>query len=131
ALGGNDAASMSGGGGFLVNPNSENAEMAWELLKFMNSKESVTQGAGDTPKITQREDVNAEILDVDPMLKYIAEDVLPVTHYRPGLAQYPQVSVAMQEASEAVVTGTSADDAAADYQSALERIVGDDAVNGG
>jgi len=54
-----------------------------------------------------------------------------VTHYRPGLAQYPQVSVAMQEASEAVVTGTSADDAAADYQSALERIVGDDAVNGG
>ncbi|MEJ7563115.1 MAG: extracellular solute-binding protein [Ilumatobacteraceae bacterium] len=112
ALGGNDAASMSGGGGFLVNPNSENAEMAWELLKFMNSKESVTQGAGDTPKITQREDVNAEILDVDPMLKYIAEEVLPVTHYRPGLAQYPQVSVAMQEASEAVVTGTSADDAA-------------------
>ena len=131
ALGGNDAASMSGGGGFLVNPNSENPEMAWELLKFMNSKESVIQGAGDTPKITQREDVNAEILDVDPMLKYIAEEVLPVTHYRPGLAEYPQVSVAMQEATETVATGGSAEDAAAEYQSALEEIVGADAVSGG
>lgn len=131
ALGGNDAASMSGGGGFLVNPNSDNPEMAWELLKFMNSEESVIQAAGDTPKITQREDVNAEILDVDPMLQYIAEEVLPVTHYRPGLAEYPQVSVALQEATEQVVTGTSAEDAAAEYQSALESIVGADAVNGG
>jgi hypothetical protein len=30
-----------------------------------------------------------------------------------------------------VVTGTSAEDAAADYQAALEGIVGADAVNGG
>ena len=38
------------------------------------------------------------------------------------------MSVALQEAVESVVTGTSPEDAAADYQSALEEIVGADAV---
>ena len=64
------------------------------------------------------------------MLSYIADEVLPVTHFRPGLAEYPQVSVALQEAVESVVTGTSPEDAAADYQAALEEIVGADAVAG-
>jgi len=131
ALGGLDGASMSGGGVWTIGPNTEHAAEAWALLAFMNSADQVTAGLGGQPRITARDDVNAEVLADDPMLSYIAESVLPVTHFRPGLAEYPTVSVALQEAVEAVVTGTSAEDAAADYQAALEEIVGADAVNGG
>lgn len=131
ALGGFDGASMSGGGVWTVNPNSDNAAMAWQLLTFMNSKDAVIQGLGGQPRITARDDVNSEVLADDPMLAFVGDTVLPVTHYRPGLAEYPEVSVALQEAVEAVVTGDSPEDAAAQYQSALEDIVGADAVNGG
>lgn len=131
ALGGLDGASMSGGGVWTIGPNTENAAEAWALLTFMNSADQVTLGLGDQPRITARDDVNSAVLADDAMLTYIAETVLPVTHYRPALAEYPTVSVALQEAVEAVVTGTSAEDAAADYQAAVEEIVGADAVNGG
>jgi multiple sugar transport system substrate-binding protein len=131
ALGGLDYASMSGGGAWVLNPHTENADMAWALMTFMNSADQIKARLGDSAQVTARDDVNAEVLSNDPLLSFIADEVLPVTHYRPGLAEYPQVSVALQEAVESVVTGTSPEDAAADYQSALEDIVGADAVNGG
>jgi multiple sugar transport system substrate-binding protein len=131
ALGGFDGASMSGGGLSVINPNTDHPAEAWELLSFMNAPEQVISGLAGQPRITARDDVNAEILADDPLLSFIAEEVLPVTHFRPALAEYPQASVALQEAVEAAVTGTSAEDAAAEYQSALEGIVGADAVTGG
>jgi multiple sugar transport system substrate-binding protein len=97
----------------------------------MNSAEQIEARLAGTAQVTARDDVNAAVLANDPMLTYVAEDILPITHYRPSFAEYPQVSVALQEAVESVVTGTSAEDAAADYQAALEGIVGADAVNGG
>lgn len=131
ALGGLDGASMSGGGVWTLNPNTEHPAEAWALITFMNSAEQVTSGLGGEARITARDDVNAEVLAGDPMLSYIAEQVFPLTHFRPGLAEYPLVSVALQEAVEAVVTGTSPEDAAADYQAAVEEIVGADAVASG
>ena len=68
ALGGLDGASMSGGGVWTMNPNTEHPAEAWALLTFMNSAEQVTAGLGGQPRITNREDVNAEILADDPML---------------------------------------------------------------
>ena len=130
ALGGLDYASMSGGGAWVLNPNTADPAMAWALMTFMNSADQIKARLGDSAQVTARDDVNAEVLSNDPLLSFIANEVLPVTHYRPGLAEYPEVSVALQEAVEAVVTGTSPEDAAADYQSALEGIVGADAVTG-
>jgi multiple sugar transport system substrate-binding protein len=69
-------------------------------------------------------DVNKEVLAGDPMLNFIAEKVLPLTAFRPPLAVYPQVSVALQEATAAVVSGKSVDQAAAEYQKKVEGIVG-------
>ena len=82
-------------------------------------------------QVTARDDVNAEVLANDPMLSFMAEEVLPLTHYRPSLAEYPQVSVALQEAVESVVTGTSPEDAPPTTRRRCEEIVGADAVNGG
>ncbi len=127
-LNGQDFVSMSGGGGYVLNPNTEAPQEAWELLACMNSKDATLAFVGDVPRITQRADVNSQILSGDPMLSFVANEVLPITAYRPGFAIYPQVSVAMQDASEDVVNGSSADEAAAGFGAAVTELAGPEAV---
>ncbi|MGB4136476.1 MAG: extracellular solute-binding protein, partial [Microbacterium sp.] len=108
---GQDFVSMSGGTGRVLNPNSKHAELAWELLAFMNSPEAFEARTAGTLSITPRNDVNEKILASDKMLTFVSDEVLPITSYRPGLAAYPQVSVLLQQATLDVVTGTSVADA--------------------
>jgi multiple sugar transport system substrate-binding protein len=128
---GQDFVSMSGGGIRVVNPKTEYPQQAWELLEFMNSAAATKAYLGDSAQVTQREDVNSEVLSGDPMLNFIATEVLPITRYRPGLADYPKVSTALQQATADVVAGKSADEAATGYQEALVKAVGEDSVAGG
>ncbi len=121
---GQDFVSMSGGGGRVLNPATEFPQQAWELLTFMNSAEATTELVGDGARLTQREDVNDEILANDPMLSFIADEVVPLSAYRPGLAVYPQISVALQQATLDVVTGMTPEEAAAAYQEAVEAALG-------
>ncbi|HEX6075662.1 MAG TPA: extracellular solute-binding protein [Micromonosporaceae bacterium] len=121
---GQDFVSMSGGGARVINPKTDFPQQAWELLQFMNSAEATKAQLGGGARITHRQDVNAEVLRNDPMLTFVSERVLPLTAFRPGLAEYPEVSLVLQEATLAVVDGTSPEDAAADYQAKLEKIVG-------
>ncbi|MCG5214905.1 extracellular solute-binding protein [Streptosporangium sp. KLBMP 9127] len=123
---GQDFVSMSGGSARVLNPFSENAAAAWELLAFMHSAEATEAelAMADEARITARTDVNDKVLADDPMLGFISEKVLPLTAYRPPLAVYPQVSTALQEATAAIVSGTSPDEAAATYQRKLEGLVG-------
>jgi multiple sugar transport system substrate-binding protein len=129
-INGQDFVSMSGGTGRVLNPNSDNPELAWELLAFMNSAPAYEERNATTISITPRTDVNDAILAEDPMLTYVSEQVLPITAYRPPLAAYPQVSAALQQATLDVVSGTSVDDAMAAYVDAVRDIAGDDAVSG-
>ncbi|MEZ7132467.1 extracellular solute-binding protein [Nonomuraea sp. AD125B] len=122
---GQDFVSMSGGALRTVNPNSKHPKEAFELLAFTLSPEALKEETKDgNVRITPRTDVNKEILAGQPLLTFISEKVLPLTAYRPPVAVYPQVSVALQEATAAVVGGTTPDQAAADYQKKLEGIVG-------
>jgi multiple sugar transport system substrate-binding protein len=116
--------SMSGGSVSVLNPSTKYPQQAFDLLAFMNSAEMHKARTAGTPEITSRTDVNREILAGDPFLSFISEKVLPITSYRPGLAVYPQVSTALQEATAAVVSGRSVDQAAADYTKKLEGVVG-------
>ncbi|MQY09260.1 extracellular solute-binding protein [Actinomadura macrotermitis] len=116
--------SMSGGAVTVLNPSTKHPQQAFELLAFMNSPEMHKARTAGTPEITSRDDVNREILKGDPLLSFIAGKVLPLTAYRPGIALYPQVSAALQEATAAVVSGKSPDEAAAQYTKKLEGIVG-------
>ncbi|MFT4233442.1 MAG: extracellular solute-binding protein [Microbacterium sp.] len=127
-INGQDFVSMSGGTGRVLNPNSEHADLAWELLAYMNSADAYVARTADAVAITPRTDVNETILADDPMLSFVNDEVLPITTYRPGLAEYPQVSVLLQQATLDVVTGTSVDDAIETYDEGLEDIVGSDAV---
>ncbi len=130
-INGQDLVSMSGGAGRVLNPNTENPELAWELLAFMSSAEAFKAYAEESVAITPREDVNAEILAGDPMLTFISEKVLPITTYRPGLAAYPEVSIALQEATADVVSGKSVDEALAAYAEEVADIVGEENVDNG
>lgn len=119
-----DFVSMSGGSGYFLNPNTQYPQQAWELLTFMSSPEALIELIGSQPRITARGDVNEDVLDSDPMLGFVAEEVLPITNYRPGLAAYPQVSAALQQATADIVSGKSVDEAAQAYQKAVEKAVG-------
>jgi multiple sugar transport system substrate-binding protein len=121
---GQDFVSMSGGGGRVLNPNSEHPEHAWDLMTFLDSPEALLERHKDDPRITSRDDVNAELI-ADEMIAFIAEEVLPITFYRPGLEEYPRVSIALQEATAAAADGVTGVEAAGQYQAALEGIVGD------
>jgi multiple sugar transport system substrate-binding protein len=128
---GQDFVSMSGGSIRVINPNTKYPQQAWELLQFINSAEATKARLGGTAQITQRNDVNKDVLSGDPMLSFIATKVLPITRFRPGLADYPKVSSALQQATADVISGKSPDEAASGYQQAMEKAVGADKVSGG
>ncbi len=130
-INGQDFVSMSGGTARVLNPGSSNPGLAWELLAFMSSAEAFEARAAGTLSISPRNDVNAELLASDPMLSFVSEQVLPITSYRPGLAEYPEVSSLLQQATLDVVMGTAVDDAVKTYVSGLQGIVGSDAVKSG
>lgn len=121
---GQNFVSMSGGGGYVINPNTDYPQQAWELLTFMNSAEAYTeQVERGVVGISPREDVNAQEL-TDPMLGFVADEVLPITAYRPGFAVYPQVSVAIQEATADVVAGQAPAEVSATYGSSVAEATG-------
>jgi multiple sugar transport system substrate-binding protein len=126
---GQDFVSASGGTGRIINPNTEHPQEAWELLSFMGSYDAQVEYVAVEPRITGRNDVNETGIADDPMLSFVASEVLPLTWYRPGFEEYPQVSEAIYYMVENVVAGRSdIDAAAAEFQSTLESIVGPDNV---
>ncbi|RBQ18934.1 ABC transporter substrate-binding protein [Spongiactinospora rosea] len=127
-LRGQDFVSMSGGSARVLNPRSKHPALAWELLSFMHSAEAVTAELGGEARVTARTDVNDKVLGRDPMLSFVADEALPVTAYRPPLAVYPEVSAALQEATAAIVSGRSPEEAAAAYHRRLTELVGASAI---
>ncbi len=124
-VGGQNYVSISGGGGNVINPGTKYPHQAWQLLTFMSSQAAALRLAQiDAGSISQRKDVNAIALKNDPLSKFIANVALPHTYFRPSAAIYPQVSIAIQNATQEIVTGKSPEQAASDYQHALEKIVG-------
>lgn len=127
---GQDFVSASGGSGRVLNPNTEHPEEAWALLSYIGSEEAVTAFVEREPRITARQDVNDIAIGDDPMLSFVSDEVLPITWYRPGFEEYPQVSEQLQLATENISSGRSDVDAAiAEYVRNLEGIVGADNVN--
>ncbi|MGI9093211.1 MAG: extracellular solute-binding protein [Mycobacteriales bacterium] len=129
---GQNFVSISGGGDEVINPNTKYPQQAWELMQFMASKASVIAGLAGTAQITERSDVNAEVLKNDPLLSFINTKVLPITRFRPGLAVYSTtITTAIQQATLDVVTGKSVGQAAQTYQQTVEKAVGANAIQTG
>ncbi|MEU5836013.1 extracellular solute-binding protein [Streptomyces diacarni] len=123
-LGGRDHVSLSGGAVHVLNPHTRHPRAAFALLTALHSAAALRARLGDSAMITERDDVNDVVLDQDPMLRFCAEAALPVTAYRPPLAAYTAVSLALQEATAQVVAGKSPGQAARAYRKELSEVLG-------
>jgi len=123
---GQDFVSASGGTGFVLNANSANPELAWELMTYMFSKESLDALQQLQPRIRARLDVE---VPNDPVMSRIASEVLPLSTIRPQLPEYNQVSAQIQLMTERIVSGEMTPmEAMQAYDAAVTQIVGEDNV---
>ncbi|WP_323375357.1 ABC transporter substrate-binding protein [Streptomyces alkaliterrae] len=118
--------SMSGGWTWAIPAKAGNPDLAWEFVKALSTRENSVDFHVANAGIAVRGDVAA-----DPRYRRSMPGVefftglVEVTHYRPALPVYPQVSTAIQEAMEAVTTGdASADRAARTYDARVRSITG-------
>ena len=125
-LRGQDFVTISGGTGFVLNPNSNNGELAWEFMAFMNSQEALTVAQEYQPRIRVRDDVPVPGV---PFLTDTASALGPLTTARPNLAVYPEISFQAQLMTERVISGEMTPMQAMDaYARAVADIAGADNV---
>lgn len=123
---GQDFVTISGGTGFVLNPNSEHPQEAWELLSFMFSKPTVEALQAIQPRIRARTDV---AVTGDETMSRMVSNVMPLTTIRPQLPAYNQVSAEAQLMTERVVSGEmTPEEAMAAYDEAVTAIVGEENV---
>lgn len=123
---GQDFVTISGGTGFVLNPNTEHPEEAWALLAHMSSQDSQRAWELIQPRINFRDDVP---VGGDPAMTAMAETLLPLTTVRPQLPEYPQISVEAQLMTERVVSGEMLpEEAMAAFDEAVTELVGEDTV---
>lgn len=127
-IAGQDFVSMSGGGGYTINPNTKYPQQAWDLLTFMSSPDQIKAELGKTVRITANKKVNDQILTSDPGLKFIADKVVPLTRFRPSEEHYGSVSALLEEATGQIVSGKPIDEVAKNYQRGVVKLVGNDHV---
>lgn len=119
-----DFVTISGGTGFVLNPNSANPELAWELLAFMNSQEALAFAQQAQPRIRVRDDVP---VPNNPFLTNTAAALAPLTTARPNQSVYAEVSNQAQLMTERVVSGEMTPLQAMDsYARAVTDLVGAD-----
>lgn len=122
-LDGRDFVTISGGTGFVLNPNTGNPKEAWALLAFMNSQKALTAYQGFSERIRIRDDVP---VPNSTFLQDTAKALLPITTARPNDPNYEKVSAELQRMTEAVVSGNATpEEAMARYGDAVKKIVGE------
>ncbi|ABM06270.1 extracellular solute-binding protein [Arthrobacter sp. Rue61a] len=122
--------SMSGGWTLAVGAKSKNPELAFQFLTTALNKKNALAYDINNSQIAVRTDVASEpqYLAANPFVKDVS-DLVKVTHYRPATADYPRISSAVQVATESVITGKqSPEDAAAEYDATVRKLVGEDKV---
>lgn len=122
--------SMSGGWTLAASAHTDQPDLAFEFMAMALNHDNALWYAINNAQIAVRTDVASEpsYLESNPFVGDVSEAV-SVTHFRPANSDYPQISVAAQEATEAVITGAQTpEEAAAAYDAAVRQIVGDDNV---
>jgi multiple sugar transport system substrate-binding protein len=123
---GQDFVTISGGTGWILNPNTKSPDEAWALLAFMSGKDMQMEWEQLQPRINFRDDVPVA---GDPVMSAMADALLPLTTVRPMLPDYAKISSEAQLMTERVVSGEmSPADAMQAYADAVTEIAGADNV---
>jgi multiple sugar transport system substrate-binding protein len=130
---GTDVTSMSGGWTLAIGADSTHKSMAWDLISLALNTQNATYYTKLAAGLAVRTDVanqpsyKSEMTGVSfwtGLVKY--------TNYRPAYPVYPELSNAIQQATEGVITGQqTAQQAAATYGQSLQQTVGSGSVEGG
>ncbi len=121
---GQNFVTLSGGGGTTINPHTKHPQLAWDLLTFMDSTQSLLRYEPIKQFISSNSQVDSIALKSDALLTFISQKCLPITAYRPSLAVYPQVSLLIQQLAQNLATGMSVNAALSSYVSQLQKTVG-------
>ena len=125
--------SLSGGWALSIGSKSSNPDLAWDFVSTALNEENSTDWVKLAKEIPVRRDVAAKPMykQSNPSADFFS-DLVSVTHYRPALPPYAQISYEIQVAMEAVMTGQATPEQAMnDYVSELKRIVGAQHVTAG
>lgn len=127
--GGTGTVTLAGGWGLSIPQHVTDRETAFRFLETLVSTETLVDYAIADNHITVRNDVAEveEYLSYSPAVEYFTK-LLDTAYYRPALPAYPEVSSALQEAMEAVLTGSEPEAAAAAYDATVRDIVGPENV---
>jgi multiple sugar transport system substrate-binding protein len=120
--------SMSGGWALSIASKAKEKELGLEFIKLASTKESIKQHSLKSGDLSPRKDVavDPEYTNAPGTVFKQATSFLAFTHYRPGNAEYPQISTQIQALVEGVVTGNlTPEKAMDDYSQNVKRIVGD------
>ena|SRR5690625_2586202 len=131
--GGNGWVTLAGGWCWAIPQHATDPEISASFIEYLLTTENSVQRAIDDNHITVRADV-AEVEEYQtysPTAEFFTE-LLEGAYYRPAYAEYPEVSSAIQEAMETVMTmSATPEQAAAAYDQAVTETVGDENVQEG
>jgi multiple sugar transport system substrate-binding protein len=116
--------SLSGGWTWSIPAKSTKPDLAFELIKTLQTKENALEWTIRGSQIAVRKDVaeDERYLEALPSNEFFTERV-ENSDWRPALPVYPQVSTAITEAMESVTTGdASPGEAAKSYDEKLKSI---------
>lgn len=124
--GGSGWTTLAGGWCWAIPRHCTDPKTAFSFVEALCTTENSVTRAIEDNHITVRSDV-AEVEEYrtySPKAEFFT-DLLEEAYYRPALPAYPEVSSAIQQAMEEVMTGTSTpEEAAASYDAAVKDIVG-------
>ena len=101
-----------------------------DFIAFTLDEDGSFKFATENSQIAAREDVaaNPEYVSFNPSFEFFSS-LVPNTNFRPATPDYAQISNNIQVAAESVITGQATpEQAAATYDEAVTRVVGDDKV---
>lgn len=122
--------SISGGGGWVINPNLKNKEAVFKVFKEMLAVEPQVELFKIKPFVPPSKDLAENpIVKKDKFISETSKLLVPYTTFRPGFPEYPEISFQAQLATERVVTGQmSPEDAMKEFAKSVTEIVGKDKV---
>jgi multiple sugar transport system substrate-binding protein len=119
---GQDYVTISGGNGYVINPNTPYPQEAWELMQVIVGREAGQARQDYETRVLARLDVE---ITGDTVLEEMVDMMLPISTSRPLLPEYPLVSYEMQWMTEMVITGAATpEEALADFEANVADIVG-------
>ncbi|MFH8570916.1 extracellular solute-binding protein [Streptomyces sp. NPDC017993] len=117
--------SLAGGWTWSIPQRSQQPDLAWKLIETFQSRQNALEWCVRGAQIAVRKDVATDprYLKSVPGIGFFT-GLVKISHYRPALPVYPQVSSALGEAMEAVTADDSSPEAAAgEYDERLKSLV--------